>query len=205
MNELISPWMGYASIPMYDDGVITWWANKKSDYIGTALYELEQDLGINFERVESKKDAEIRHKRVKEIWNGGFSSGNVLGLASWKPSDKVWKLKTKIGKQFDSTVIHELGHALGLDHPESHDTTKNTVMSYNRDRAINRFYYKDLDVLNAIYIEEDYVLQDVVSKEVKIDMILGECFRNEHQKKKHGKHSLKMRDELTGIEHVDYI
>ena len=126
---------------------------------------------------------------LKEIWNGEFSSGNVLGLASWKPSDKVWKLKTKIGKQFDSTVIHELGHALGLDHPESHDTTKNTVMSYSRDRAINRFYYKDLDVLNTIYIEEDYVLQDVVPKEVKIDMILGECFRNEHQKKKHGKHS----------------
>lgn len=200
MNELIADWMGYASIPMYDDGVITWWANKKSDYLPTLVDELEKDLGINFERVELKRDAEIRSKRVKSV-KGLY--GNILGNASWHPADGIWKLKTVIGDQYDSTVIHELGHALGLGHPENHAATTNTVMSYNRDRSIKRFFYKDLDIFNTIYIERDYVLGDAEPKAINIDMVTGKC---KHKSKKRGSklHNFG-HDQLTGIDHMDYI
>ena len=203
MEELISPWMGYASIPMYDDGVITWWANKKSEFFGGFVDGLEKDLGINFERVESKRDADIRHKRVKHVASSHSGKGSVLGQAKWNPSDRIWKLKSLIGDTYDSTVIHELGHALGLGHPEDHNATKNTVMSYSRDRSIKRFYFKDLQVLNTIYIENDYVLQDVIPEKIKIDMISGICHRDNKKSKK--KDSITTVDVLTGIHHVDYI
>ena len=200
MNELIADWMGYASIPMYDDGVITWWANKKSDYFPTLVDELEKDLGINFERVESAKDAEIRSKRVKSI---ASTSGAVLGNARWSPENRVWKLKTRIGDQYDSTVIHELGHALGLGHPVDHAATTNTAMSYNRDRSIKRFFYKDLDIFNTIYIEREYVLGDVKPEKINIDMVIGDCAHA--SKKKASKSSNHTYDQLTGVHHMDYI
>tara|TARA_Y100000401_G_C8320099_1_gene224771 strand:- start:766 stop:1368 length:603 start_codon:yes stop_codon:yes gene_type:complete len=200
MDELIAPWMGYASIPMYDDEVITWWANKKSTYFPKVVDELEKDLGINFERVDLKRDAEIRHKRVKKI-NGYFST--TLGQAQWHPSDRIWKLKTRQGEEYNSTVIHELGHALGLGHPQDHQATTNTVMSYGRDRTIQRFFYRDLDIFNNIYINRDYVLQDVEPKKVKIDMVTGDChnsFLKSHHATAHSSF-----DVLTGINHSDYI
>ena len=86
MEELIAPWMGYASIPMYDDEVIKWWANKQSTYFPKVVDELEKDLGINFERVDRPRDAEIRHKRVKNI-KGHFNT--ALGQASWSPANRV--------------------------------------------------------------------------------------------------------------------
>ena len=200
MNELIADWMGYASIPMYDDGVITWWANKKSDYFPTLVDELEKDLNINFERVESAKDAEIRNKRVKSV---AGSSGAVLGNARWSPVNKVWKLRTRIGNQYDSTVIHELGHALGLGHPVDHAATTNTVMSYNRDRSIKRFFYKDLDIFNTIYIERDYVLGDLKPEKVNIDMITGKC--THISKKQASKLSNHGHDQLTESGLIEYI
>ena len=57
------------------------------------------------------------------------------------------------------TVLHELGHAVGLDHPHQGtntlasnlDSTRNTVMSYNYDSSAQGLQYLDAAALQNIY------------------------------------------------------
>lgn len=176
MDEIIAPWIGYACLPMMEDEVITWWAKGKNSFLEKSLEALEDETSLNFERVESKRDAEIRYKKVKK-----FKDKNQLGNAYWHPDDPIWKLKVKRGKSNRSTLLHEFGHALGLVHPKNHWNTRDTIMSYGRDRSIHEFYPRDIGALSAIYsddLDDNYF--DI--KPLPVDL-----------------------DELTGIQHVDYI
>lgn len=147
-DTLISYWASFASLPMVNDDVVYWQSKGKAKFIQKVFNKLEEDIGVDFERVKRPKRAEIMFKKVKK-----FDNPDLLGSAHWTPEDPRWKITiaTKF-KNRRSTVVHEIGHALGLGHPEDHAIETDTIMSYNRDRKSRYFYPKDIDYLTGLYI-----------------------------------------------------
>ena len=171
MDEIIAPWAEFASLPMYQDEEITWWSRNKSSFLEKTIIQLEIDTGINFERVSKKKKAEIRHKTVKKF-DDPFQTGN----AYWHPNNPVWLLKTKKGKKHRSTQIHELGHALGLQHPDNHNANTDTVMSYARDRKKKEFFERDVRAITRIFTDPSLKFADTKIGPVEVDELTGLLF-----------------------------
>ena len=95
---------------LYCDGVITYKAKRGSHY-HDAFKRLEDELGINFKRVKSRKDADIICKYQDEIY-GGYVSG-ISSQRRRKNGSKFTKVIVMKDQWFtQSTVVHELGHAL---------------------------------------------------------------------------------------------
>ena len=144
-------WCGYASLPMMDDGKIRWYSEGKSKFLRKTFRKLEEEnIGLDFKRTRKEHKAEIVIDKTREDLLGKPS---VRGLARWSPDDPVWRLTTKKGIEHrKSTVVHEIGHALGLTHPENHARETDTIMSYNRDLSLRYFTDKDIDCLTGIYL-----------------------------------------------------
>lgn len=172
MDEIVGPWAGYACLPMMEDDVITWWGKGKSSFLERSLEALEDDTNLNFERVDSKRGAEIRCKRVRK-----FKDKTQIGNAYWHPDNPIWRLKVKKGKNNRSTLLHEFGHSLGLMHPKNHWNTHDTIMSYGRDRSIHKWFPRDIAALSEIYSDDiDDKLKDVIPQPVNLDELTGLTF-----------------------------
>lgn len=143
--ELVGYFAPYASLPMYEDEVIKWYGNDR--FSRRATRHIEKRTGINFEKTRDITEAEIISKR------GYPGQPTWSGVSKWSSDDPVWRIKVRRGKAYMSTMLHEFCHALGMDHPENHSTTTDTIMSYNRDRTRNRLFPKDIDILTGLYIE----------------------------------------------------
>ena len=147
MENLIADWVEYASLPMMSDGVITWHAKGKEALLSDAMSIIEVRCDLNFERVNKRRDAEIHVIRMKKLIKGAYA-----GSASWgKDTNYRWKLRSVRKPEYASTIIHELGHALGLQHPEDHSKNKKTIMSYERNPNKYSFMRQDFVNVNEIY------------------------------------------------------
>lgn len=87
---------------------------------------------------------------------------NVIGRAV--PSDERWIVEWAPSGEDDlRTLVHELGHVLGLGHPNPNDpfdqrfNTADTVMSYNRNPSNPGSFYTaaDLNALTGLWGPED--------------------------------------------------
>lgn len=148
----------------------------------TALAYISQITGIQFVETGVGTDAEIH------LSNMNLTPSNVTGLCSWQSNygysgnqltsydanayvylDNVeWRsanMNLQPGTQGYETLLHELGHALGLKHPfettadnsavlpAAQNNTSNTLMSYTHSGSgyYSTFQQDDIAALNWLY------------------------------------------------------
>ena len=140
---------------------------------------LDPLIDLDFNEVEdfTNSDLDIYSLDSQSTWSEnvvgsvnpqGFGSGAYWDLY-WKDTDGLASLS-----DFDaSTIVHEIGHMLGLSHPNNDPsnpawTTDDTIMSYNisPDGWDTWFSEADLVALQSIWgVEDDPVTRNRESRE----------------------------------------
>jgi Ca2+-binding RTX toxin-like protein len=122
-----SPWTDAMNIGVYfEAGAAGNWTQQEITLFQNALTSWETVANVNFGLVQDIDDAELVERRENaSTWPdsspnadhnfpdpGGQSTGRYnTSKPAWNANDLV------IGGNMYSTMVHELGHALGLDHP----------------------------------------------------------------------------------------
>lgn len=144
IQELILGYEGWGP-DLYDDGIITYKAPAKSDFT-EAFKKLERTLGIDTQRVRKRGKADI-------ICNWG-NTGDYAGVCHFNRTKRGRKYSTIVVDEGNwytqSTVVHEIGHALGMDHPDDHNRT-DTIMSFGAPGDLPWFTSLDRQVLDYLY------------------------------------------------------
>lgn len=140
-------------------------SDAEENAIVSAFNYLDPLIDLDFRRVYSNESSTIDIYCVDQIQ--GFDD-QVIGLTSplegWY--DVQWKelsMSESLSHDEQVTIIHELGHALGLSHPNNKPsdpryTTADTIMSYNTNYAVPypTFTATDIAALQAIWgLEND--------------------------------------------------
>ena len=142
-----------------DDGVITWHSKRKEPHLEKSMLQLERKCSLKFEQVDRRKHAEIIVKHVKDA-----DDENWRGKAQWgAATNKRWEISVLKGGE-PNTVVHELGHALGLMHPQDHRDNTRTMMSYARNRERIKFWRQDLINIDEIYNPDK---RDIITRHLK--------------------------------------
>ncbi len=150
------------------DGYATSWAHLswEESYIEDVFNSIDAHIDIDFERKYSYATTDIDIYQISshtdwssgivgEAWNYG------IGASSWW--EVAWNGFNTSGWEFDrNTIIHEIGHTLGLRHPNGNGwnpayDSDDTVMSYNEGNNgwSIEWTESDINALISIWGAED--------------------------------------------------
>ena len=128
-------------------------SDAEANAIRETFTEIDSLTGIAF--AESRpEEANILLYSVRK-YKGGF-----VGLAEDNGSQYVATWKDYGGKRLTayelSTIKHEIGHTLGLDHPYGDGdykgiTTRDTLMSYNEPEVVTEYSKTDIEALQFLW------------------------------------------------------
>ena len=150
--------------PLYEgeEYVFTEHPPEATDFIDDLFAQIDKIIDLDFYRSDTYDGTYIDIYAANEAWEN-----STLGLASIREEgyiDILW-LRTEnpgLSDHDKNTIVHEIGHALGLSHPHGDGyswgfDTSDTVMSYNEGDEGWNFNLTDLDILalQALWGEED--------------------------------------------------
>ncbi len=182
----------------------------KTDFIRSTFNRLDNIIDLDFKEMFNNNGSMI------DIYHVNYSSSfgvDVVGQAiqqrtlqgSWW--DIFWKdsnLKGRINKDNDlNTIIHEIGHALGLGHPFNDPknqlwNSSDTIMSYNRSpEGWNKWFSEsDLNALISIWGRED-----------DTGIINYDKYQYDYKYKRNSNNSLSIKTEIgfEDITNIDYL
>ena len=156
----------------FDDassGVSVGHSQEEADFIRSIFQRLDPLIDLDFNEVPdfANSDLDIYSVASQSTWSENVvGSVNPQGFGSGAYWDMYWKDTDGLASLSDfdaNTIVHEIGHMLGLSHPNNDPsnpawTTDDTVMSYNisPDGWDTWFSDADLIALQSIWgVEND--------------------------------------------------
>lgn len=140
-------------------------SREEEEFIHDTFEEVDEIIELDFHTTNNVKDAEVVVVSVDRYRPWGPSWLGVVGQVV-QTEDRwfvLWKDSTPNSDEltdFDkNTITHEIGHALGLSHPNedpnnpNYNTVDDTIMSYNSSNGQwgTEFTENDFDALEMIW------------------------------------------------------
>ncbi len=147
------------------------------NFIRSIFNKLDAYIDVDFTESADKSTSilDIYSLNDYSLWSDSIvGQVNDHGSGSTSRWDIYWR-DTNGAAPLDSfdknTIIHEIGHALGLSHPNEDPTnpnwnTKDTVMSYNPSQSGWDFWFSEADILalqDIWGVENDYIKYSTIN------------------------------------------